>query len=156
MSKVSESSKSVEQLFDVGPEGPVNRDPLVPRGFRYYPIKKHWRRVGLFHEKLPSRVARCAIAKEIDISESIIKKWEDSFCTEIVGLIGNELEVEKGRPLITQPLIKHGFSYSPKSRTWRRTRSMRNEVSSETISRKLGVSLAILLAWEEAASSFDH
>lgn len=145
-----------EKLLAVTENGPVNHDPLTAWGFRFYPATGHWRRIQKFHERLPLRVSRAAIAREVQVPEQVIATWEATMRTAAVRQdqsAAELLQVGPGGPVNLDPLARWQLRYYPQSKLWRRTRSHRNEVSREDVARKVGVSEDLLAAWESAVSA---
>ncbi len=143
-----------DTLLAVGPSGPACRDPLKEFGFRFEPKTGSWRRVVRFHEKMPAKTTRGAVAAECGIPEALLERWESSARDAGEGAkIGAAelLAVKAGGLVDLDPLARWGFRFYPRSGVWRRTRADRNEVDRAVVARKVGVDAEIIAAWEGAA-----
>jgi transcriptional regulator with XRE-family HTH domain len=65
-------SQSPEQLLSLGPDGPVNTDPLISWRLRYYPAANRWRRTRASRNE----VLRAEVAEKVGVAEDIIERWE--------------------------------------------------------------------------------
>jgi DNA-binding XRE family transcriptional regulator len=59
-------------LLKLGPDGPINRDPLAKWQVRFYPESGRWRRTRSNREE----VSRSVVAKKVGVSEEILVQWE--------------------------------------------------------------------------------
>jgi hypothetical protein len=143
-----------EKMFAIGPKGPVNPDPLVALGLRFYSKTGHWRRIGSFHKHLPTRVSRRLVSEEIGLPESVIEAWENAVKagnTQGTDDVSELLRICPSGVAHSQPLQHLGFCFYPQSRVWRRARAARDEVTREQVAKRIGVTEEVLLAWELAA-----
>jgi hypothetical protein len=148
----------IEKLFGLDSEGKLNRNPLEPLGFRFDAKSKSWRTVTRFHSNLPKNISRNNVASAIGIDESLIEKWEKAVSFESrepnsITDTKSLLSVDHGAVLNLDPLSSWQLRYYPQSKTWRRTRSHRNEVTRAEVARKVGVPEELITLWEQAMNA---
>jgi len=61
-----------ESRFAIGPNGPINKNPLLDWQFEFFPQSGAWRRT----RGQRSEVTRSKVAKKVGVSEDLIEKWE--------------------------------------------------------------------------------
>lgn len=149
-------SEEILRRLAIGPNGEVDESPLSDWRFRYYPDRRHWRRIAQYSSRLPRIVSRSTIADELGIEEAAILAWERALsslrCDSMSRNAESLLTVVDGVPVSRDPLVAWRLRYFPEGRRWRRTRSHREEVSRCRVAREVGVREELIELWEEAVA----
>ncbi len=73
-SEGSSDDATAESKLAIGPDGPINKSPLVDWQFEFFPQSGVWRRT----RGQRSEVSRRAVARKVGVSEDLIQKWEEA------------------------------------------------------------------------------
>jgi len=144
---------NANELLAVGPEGPVNSDPLASWSLRFDPRTSRWSRCSIRKVGLPRPISRAAVAEEVGVTEETLKEWESAVRAKVLPKMDDAavlLKLGPDGPINRDPLAKWQVRFYPESGRWRRTRSNREEVSRSVVAKKVGVSEEILVQWEAA------
>jgi DNA-binding transcriptional regulator YiaG len=135
------------------PLQPGLEQPLADSGFRFDPRARCWRRIVKFHKKMPPRISRAAIARELGIPEEAIANWEQrahGAANDADRSAADLIAPQADGRVNTDPFCSWGLRFYPSSGAWRRTRADRNEVDREVVARKVGLPVASIIAWEDS------